>query len=131
MRDEMITKLSVKKLSEAINLCENLEEINRELLKFFELTYRYGSKNNNRHNKFIKVFKEYYNLQNLQQTREQKVKQQVKSRSKKVEDYTQELLYLRNEKNYSYQALSDYLQQKKVKASRETIRKLLRGYENV
>lgn len=131
MQDEMIVKLSVKKLSEVINLCENLEEINRELLRFFELTYRYASKNNNRHNKFIKVFKEYYNSQNLQESREQKVKQQIKKRSKKVEDYLEELLYLRVEKQYSYQDLSDYLQQKKVKASRETIRKLLVSVENV
>ena len=131
MQDEMITKLSVKKLSDTINLCDNLEEINRELLKFFELSYRYGSKNNNRHNKFIKVFKEYYNLQNLQQTREQKVKQQIKNKSKKVEDYLQELIYLRVEKQYSYQQLSDYMAQKKVKVSRETVRKLLVGSENV
>lgn len=127
----MITKLSVKKLSDTINLCDNLEEINRELLKFFEISYRYGSKNNNRHNKFIKVFKEYYNSQNLQETREQKVKQQIKNKSKKVEDYLQELIYLRVEKQYSYQSLSDYLRQKKVKGSRETIRKLLVGAENV
>ena len=131
MRDEMITKLSVKKLSEVINLCENLEEINRELLKFFELTYRYASKNNNRHNKFIKVFKEYYDLKDLQQSREHKVKREIKQKSKKVDDYLQELIYLRVEKQYSYQNLSDYLSQKKVKASRESIRKLLRGYENV
>lgn len=131
MQDEVIIKLSVKKLSESINLCENLEEVNRELLKLFELTYRYASKNNNRHNKFIKVFKEYYNSQNLQELREQKLKHQIKNRSKKVEDYLQELLYLRTEKQYSYQQLSDYLKEKKVKASRETIRKLLGGVENV
>lgn len=132
MLDEIQVKLAVKKLNDNINLCNNLDEINRELQKLFELSYRYASKNNNRHNKYIKTFKEYLALEDLEQNRKNKLKVQIKNQSKNIDDYLQELLFLKKEENYSYAKLEQYAQEKfKIKVSRETIRTKLKEFTNV
>ncbi|UCN01154.1 hypothetical protein LCX93_04370 [Sulfurimonas sp. SWIR-19] len=122
---ETVIKASVQKFNENIQASENLEEINEHINTLLKLVHRYASKKNNRPNKGLKVFEEYIKTD----TRELKVKREVSRRSEKTyKDFIGKYIALR-EDGYSWQRISDYMLKKyNIKASRESIRKLVINY---
>jgi len=128
MNKETIIKTSIIRLNDNIQACNNLEEIKEELNILLSLVYRYASKNNNRHNKALKVFEEYLKID----TREKKVSREINRKSEKTfEDFLPVIINLRDKK-LSYQKIANYLKKYyNIQVSREKIRYTLKEVKNV
>jgi len=125
---EVEVRQGISKLYENINQSQNINEIKSELEILLNLIYRYASKQNNRHNKSLKVFQEY---NKIPLTREQKIRKDIKNNNKTYKDYLSYFQILRA-RGLSFKKISEYAKAEfNIKVSSETIRNKLKELDNV
>ena len=127
LKIEIEVRAGVEKFYEDIFVAENLETIQGHINELLQLSYRYASKKNNRPNKGLKVFQEYFKIQ---ESRESKIKKQIKKREElNYKDFIEQFLILRK-RGYSYRKIAKYAQAElQLKVSSETIRKSIKDLE--
>lgn len=124
-------KAAVNLLQNEINLLNDYEEIQAHLNLFAKFFTEQANEKNNRANKSLMGFINYFNKVAPKQRSIKAVKVKAKKLTPKqsYKDYLSEYQILRARGN-SYQAIADYSRQHfKVKVSKETIRTALKELE--
>jgi hypothetical protein len=128
-------KASAQLLHNNLSLITSYEELQDELNKFAKAFLRDANERNNRPNKNVIGLINYLSLENKPKRNLEAIKNKSKARrlahKTSYKDYTEEYIILR-QRGHSNQSIADYSYKHfKVKVSKETIRKLLKGLEDV